>query len=149
MQKLTLEQYTLSEAPFLSKVKRWIEECTHDHDMCKLDRHLQSTLRNLKVIDCHTREVVEAQPGYIYVALSYVWGTNAHSPNLKDKLPQTIEDSLQVVLLLGYRYLWVDRYVRTPACCKTCPDSHSALRRTKTTNITRYNRWVRYTPAHI
>ena len=34
-----------------------------------------------------------------------------HTENLPTELPRTIEDSIAVALLLGYRYIWIDRYV--------------------------------------
>ncbi|KAH7321868.1 heterokaryon incompatibility, partial [Rhexocercosporidium sp. MPI-PUGE-AT-0058] len=52
-----------------------------------------------------------------YVALSYVWGRNhladkdreSSAPSLL-AAPKVIADSVDVVKLLGVRYLWVDRY---------------------------------------
>ncbi|KAG6357585.1 hypothetical protein INS49_013462 [Diaporthe citri] len=69
------------------------------------------------VIDCFSRRVVAAQPGCDYVALSYVWGPNK-SRDLKSfqldldgrRLPQTVQDAMNVVRVLGMRSLWVDRY---------------------------------------
>ncbi|ORY17831.1 heterokaryon incompatibility protein-domain-containing protein [Clohesyomyces aquaticus] len=121
-------------------VERWMEICRNDHrDDCKpgsairkpsrpvrdlrqaLTRDLlvpppqssSETLQNLKVIDCHKRRVVSAPKNCQYVALSYVWGQlplqGSRSISLNE-LPRTIEDSMQVVCKLGFRYLWVDRY---------------------------------------
>ncbi|PVH71448.1 HET-domain-containing protein [Cadophora sp. DSE1049] len=52
-----------------------------------------------------------------YVALSYVWGQShlrhpdrtGGYPSLRNA-PKVITDSIEVVMLLGFRYLWVDRY---------------------------------------
>jgi len=70
------------------------------------------------VIDCIQRIVVLAPEKCDYVALSYVWGKAGNMPlqeayDLKAELPATIEDSITTTLVLGYQYLWVDKYVRT------------------------------------
>ncbi|KAI1651786.1 HET-domain-containing protein [Daldinia loculata] len=64
-----------------------------------------------KLIDCQALTVVEAQPSYNYVALSYVWGQQEHDPSkgLYDS-PATIRDAIEVTKRLRQRYLWVDRY---------------------------------------
>jgi hypothetical protein len=64
---------------------------------------------DLKVIDCDTRTVVNAPLDCRWVALSYVWGPPPYDETLQSP-PQVIEDSIEVCELLGYRYLWVDRY---------------------------------------
>ncbi|KAI1110085.1 heterokaryon incompatibility protein-domain-containing protein [Nemania sp. NC0429] len=57
-----------------------------------------------------------------YVALSYVWGHGIdvskvvlNGSKLPEPLPAVVEDAIVVVLKLGYRYLWVDKY---------CIDNH-------------------------
>jgi hypothetical protein len=68
---------------------------------------------HLRVIDCHTRELVPAE-GRSYAALSYTWGKNEKAPTyskqLHETLPSTIEDAITVTLQLGCRYIWIDRY---------------------------------------
>lgn len=96
----------------LQDVPSWLEDCVSGHANCTNEVDLQSSLRNLKVIDCFTRTIVGAPQACEYVALSYVWGTNQTVSSLDSELPQTIEDAIKVVLALGRRYLWVDRYVR-------------------------------------
>lgn len=74
------------------------------------------SLFGLRVIDCDLTTVVEAPSPCFFVALSYVWGTAANlydfttQPLVVDP-PQTIVDSMKVTKMLGFRYLWVDRYV--------------------------------------
>jgi hypothetical protein len=74
-------------------------------------------LRNFKVFNCKTCEVVSAPPDCHYIALSYVWGSRAATTSSLDAtltpgdLPKTISDSCAIVRSLGYEYLWVDRYV--------------------------------------
>jgi hypothetical protein len=99
----------------LEVLKHSIATCEREHsDRCSPKS--PNILRNLKVFDCETCKVVLAPVDCRYVALSYVWGTKAahtkattsFTPN---SLPKTIADSCFVVQILGYRYLWVDRYV--------------------------------------
>lgn len=50
-----------------------------------------------------------------YITLSYVWGSEvSEGPDQFGKLPSTLpnlmSDVIKVVLALGYRYLWIDRY---------------------------------------
>jgi hypothetical protein len=57
-----------------------------------------------------------------YVALSYVWGDLEPGPSVEHgilpaQLPRTIEDSILATRLLGYRYLWIDKYVTTAVYC--------------------------------
>jgi len=75
-------------------------------------------LPGLKVIDCSTLKVVAAPLDLEYVALSYLWGDcndEEASSGTDDDLnslpvPQTVQDTIAVVVQLGLRYLWVDRY---------------------------------------
>lgn len=80
-----------------------------------------------RVIDVATFRVVDAPPDCPYVALSYVWGTanvyKAYKADFQprpdgtcfldlstvaDQIPQTVLDAIEVVKMLGARYLWVD-----------------------------------------
>lgn len=75
-------------------------------------------LPGLMVIDCLSRRVVTAPPGCDYVALSYVWGSitsrrgneNFQLDLHEQSLPQTVQDAMNVVRVLGMKFLWVDRY---------------------------------------
>lgn len=90
-------------------IRRWIGNCEATHGSCK---RLSDgfPVPGLKIIDCETGAVEtfldNATP---YVALSYVWG---ESQDPKEDYPQTVLDSMEAVLALGLRYLWVDRIVR-------------------------------------
>jgi hypothetical protein len=89
-----------------------IQKCAND-DLCVPNS--QKSLVNFKVIDCERRIVTSVPTDCLYIALSYVWGPPSQSHeetyNMGAKLPQTIEDSITVTQILGYRYLWIDRYV--------------------------------------
>ncbi|KAK0620808.1 heterokaryon incompatibility protein-domain-containing protein, partial [Immersiella caudata] len=80
-----------------------------------------------RVIDVLTLRVVDAPPDCPYVALSYVWGAakvyKAYKADFQprpdgasfldlgavaDQIPQTVLDAIEVVKMLGARYLWVD-----------------------------------------
>jgi hypothetical protein len=70
---------------------------------------------SLRFIDCQTRQVVAANIDDVYVALSYVWGNNREdciiAPlTVPEPAPAVIEDAMVVVVALGLRFLWVDRY---------------------------------------
>jgi hypothetical protein len=96
-------------------LKHSIAVCQRRHsDYCSPKN--PNILRNLKVLDCETREIICAPADCPYIALSYVWGSKTTGSNVAaalvpENLPQTIADSCFIVRSLGYRYLWVDRYV--------------------------------------
>jgi hypothetical protein len=99
----------------LDLVRSWIGRCAESHDLCHLEQ--QRPLRDLRVIDCFQSIVIPAPDDCQYVALSYVWGEAGNmllqeTSKLPTKLPATIEDSITATRRLGYRYLWVDKYVR-------------------------------------
>jgi hypothetical protein len=113
-------------------IKQWITWCQNTHSTsCGLrNREVEERLANLssfKVIDCGLKKVISAPIRCEYVALSYVWGpetshsvsnhrspspkfTACHGASLPEPLPKTIADGIQVVLALGLKYLWVDKY---------------------------------------
>lgn len=112
----------------VDSVMGWMKTCDSSHGTCCAPESGE-LLKRLKVIDCSNRTVVDAPEDCKYLALSYVWGslstlgpTRYTQPSsggllgsnalcLPKILPKTIEDSLALVVRLGYRYLWVDRYV--------------------------------------
>lgn len=92
-------------------IKSWMNGCLSEHG-CERSTRMSST-PNLHVIDCHTRKVVPAPSGCDYTALSYVWGRSQTDVQLGDTLgilPKTIEDAIEATRMLGYSFLWVDRY---------------------------------------
>jgi len=97
------------------RVKTWVDECKESHPECAA--RYSKSFKRLRVIDCVTRSVVSAPEDCVYVALSYVWGKSKtcdvpSSSALLDQLPLTVDNSIDATLMLGYRYLWVDKYVR-------------------------------------
>lgn len=70
----------------------------------------------MKVIDVSTRAIIRRPDEPVcgeYVALSYVWGAEPDGdlPENQTRFSAVVEDALTVTEALGYKYLWVDRYV--------------------------------------
>lgn len=79
---------------------------------------LRAILPGLLVIDCFSSQVVVADANCVYAALSYVWGKTGGGGEKggfraefnSRNFPRTIRDAMNVVRVLGLKYLWVDRY---------------------------------------
>jgi hypothetical protein len=109
------------------RIKHWLQNCdslrtshSSQHGQCKAET--QTVLRALRVLDCHSRLVITAPRNCAFVALSYVWGQPSEAcetkAGLPEQLPQTLEDCIKFTLLLGYQYIWIDKYV-------SCTFSHN------------------------
>jgi hypothetical protein len=104
----------------LELIKKWICTCNDEHrEGCKPDS--TDHIERLKVIDCVERAIVSAPANCEFVALSYVWGQVStakgdETEEETEQLPPTILDAEYVTKSLGYRYLWVDRYVSARLC---------------------------------
>lgn len=90
----------------MTQVKAWIARCKELHTICCLSGGPPS-LNGLRVIDCAQLQVVEAPPGYQYVALSYVWGKQDTEVLLQGfetrvNMPRTIPGAVKVEFELGY-----------------------------------------------
>jgi len=98
------------------QIQSWIEYCQDNHGkVCPSTP--RTTIRNLKLLDCVSHDVVDARGPYShkYAALSYVWGQSASAQEVpfgsnSNALPLTVKDAVAVARALGYRYLWIDRY---------------------------------------
>ncbi|KAH7117486.1 heterokaryon incompatibility protein-domain-containing protein [Dactylonectria macrodidyma] len=91
-------------------IKSWVGVCVRDHTRCATLTS-SSDVPEFKLLDCETLTIVNDVPDAPYVALSYVWGTGEIIGNgLPETLPEVIQDAMTVVLRLGLKYLWVDRY---------------------------------------
>ncbi|KAK8123102.1 hypothetical protein PG984_011772 [Apiospora sp. TS-2023a] len=102
----------------------WKRTCTEHHGDTCVNRLTRLSHPLSYLIDTQQMCIVPTAPDMTYVALSYVWGQvrmlkttkeNLESlqkpktlTNLKDQLPRTIQDSIELVPLLKERYLWVD-----------------------------------------
>jgi hypothetical protein len=116
-----------------ARFARWLSLCEEFHPhTCSPEPCVTvasgnpSGLRVLRVIDVLDKCVVELPPGDGYVALSYLWGKapmlrllksnkkrlmtkgGLTDPSLDPPLPKTIADSIEVVDLMGQRYIWAD-----------------------------------------
>lgn len=85
-----------------------LQLCREGHQECS--RSMTTEATELYVIDVVTEERVPAKPGWEYIALSYVWGQEPSHGHEK-KFPSVVQDAMFVTNALGFRYLWVDRYV--------------------------------------
>jgi hypothetical protein len=94
-------------------VRDSISYCSANH-LSACQPHSVDAPDFFRLIDCKARQVIVAQPGCEYLALSYVWGTKTRTSigRLGDleNCPKVIIDSMDVTLNLSFRYLWVDRY---------------------------------------
>lgn len=90
---------------------RWCEK--RHRGRCRLDSLDAISVPGLKVIEVSSRTVIEAPAECRYVALSYVWGKQPDvSPTLHlQRHPPLIEDAISVTNAMGFKYLWIDRYV--------------------------------------
>ncbi|KAF2136664.1 uncharacterized protein K452DRAFT_292186 [Aplosporella prunicola CBS 121167] len=105
-------------------VTEWLSKHCMDHE--KSFGHKVQLPRGFQVIDVFERRIVSPENGFQYVALSYVWGSKRDSLHLvatkenihgmtqrggvdASRLPATIDDAIEICILLGERYLWVDQ----------------------------------------
>lgn len=98
-----------------SFLRDMVQYCGDEHRCCKREASSLDNISGLKVIDVTTRTIIQAPEKCEYIALSYVWGTGTYGSSSGDDLerpPRIIEDAMSVTSTLGYRYLWIDRYVR-------------------------------------
>jgi hypothetical protein len=94
-------------------IKTWLTSCDKLHTV-KCRPMWTQELPNLKLVEVSTRKIVQLpKRPFDYIALSYVWGGVTQpsfqlGSELKEKLPQTIEDTIDLVRELGKQFLWVD-----------------------------------------
>jgi len=100
--------------PDYALISSWLARCSAEHSECQVI--FSPSLIKIRLINVDSRLIVPypgtQQRPTEYIALSYVWGDVAQPPCDRrvrlGRLPQTIEDSLEVVRCLGKKYLWVD-----------------------------------------
>ena len=110
-----------------AQIQSWLQSCLQDHgELCNSPPwlgHLPQ-LPTLRMIDVDQGCLVKMQEQCPYVTLSYVWGrdlqfkcTNSLLLSLEmkfgllqhwEQIPRTVQDAVNLVRLLGLRYLWVD-----------------------------------------
>jgi hypothetical protein len=118
-------------------VKGWVEQCrrhhSHNNDIAaeELSDWVEEAGQNFRLIDVEQMRTVSHMADTAglpqYIALSYTWGTNhplyyrkdqsqeferlgsrAGVREIWDKIPRTIQDAIDLVRKLGFRFLWVD-----------------------------------------
>ena len=106
-------------------LRTWLSKCESSHSMCWwTEPRIPLHLRLFDVqFRCMRRFQISLDNTVRYVALSYVWGSQAQRVTLTrancdvlskkgainlDDLSRTISDAAVVVEMLGERYLWVD-----------------------------------------
>jgi hypothetical protein len=107
----------------------WITKCI---EFCRGSRSHQSCsapegppVRGFQLIELPTMSIVAAENlKNPYVALSYVWGQDP-GPDWREGIPQdelrhVVRDSIDITKKLGYKYIWIDRYVS--ACLSNLPN---------------------------
>ena len=105
----------------LSIIHGWLNSCLNFHPRCQPDSQHPT---GLYLIDVERMRIVESDPSNHYLALSYVWGNvkmlRATKDNwrklqqdgsllqLRNQIPQVVNDAIKLVAALNERYLWVD-----------------------------------------
>ncbi|MCJ1384570.1 hypothetical protein MMC17_007687 [Xylographa soralifera] len=111
-------------------LRHWLSNCEDSHVepyyMWRSSTGEPHNVEGMNLIDVDRRCVTRAPPRARYVALSYVWGPpslqsfqalkskfirsedQVWEMVLPPKLPNTIEDTIQVVQAMGERFLWID-----------------------------------------
>lgn len=97
----------------------WLENCKTKHSF-RCGGSTKSAVSGLRLIDCTTLTIREAESESPFVALSYVWGnpgnvdtTRRRTRNgrlLRKRLSPVIIDAICVTKTLGFQYLWVDKF---------------------------------------
>ncbi|KAK8057685.1 hypothetical protein PG996_011622 [Apiospora saccharicola] len=96
-------------------VRGWLEACDIDLDDT-------FSIPGMRVIDCRSNIIVNYTAEMQYLALSYVWSLagrdmvavenrqfEGSALVLPPMVPRVVSNAMQVVMDLGYRYLWVDQ----------------------------------------
>jgi len=110
----------------LALFRRWLRCCDESHGATCESSGLIAPSVTMYLVDTTQSCIVHAPRGVRYIALSYVWGGVDVTKTTKDNIflmmkpgifdnnsddfhiPKTISDAIQLVSLLGERYLWVD-----------------------------------------
>ena len=94
-------------------IEEWLSTCLRLHGPDCSPVYTED-LQGIRLIDVlEPRKIINyPKRGCEYVALSYVWGGVSQKSfrlgSTLGRLPQTIEDAIACVRVLGKRYLWVD-----------------------------------------
>ncbi|KAK1988988.1 heterokaryon incompatibility protein-domain-containing protein [Colletotrichum cereale] len=98
------------------KARLWIDNCKEDHGPRCNEPVSSAAIPGMKLIDCNTLQIEPARHGMQWIALSYVWSPQLarFSDHVDHQLPSvlsaSVKDAVALTNLLGYQYLWVDKY---------------------------------------
>ncbi|KAI4178380.1 MAG: hypothetical protein L6R41_008409 [Letrouitia leprolyta] len=123
-------QFISRENPPFELIKSWVAQCSQWHGT-KCDSLVMESqsppwnILDLRMIDVEQACLVRTPEPCEYVTLSYVWGAIpflvATKENIEElerpgklkalatEIPGTIRDAIDLVRMIGYRFLWVDR----------------------------------------
>lgn len=109
-------------------LRETLDHCVLKHRKCHSSGGSITKLRLIDVEGEGRLEDFEQGQAIDYIALSYVWGTSSRETgDRKNFEPEPlIKDAMIVTKRLGYKYLWVDRYVRVVGPDLGSPISSSA-----------------------
>jgi hypothetical protein len=114
----------------LERLKSLLAECEGGHAECKgHNRTVSLQTTAIFLLDLKGRQLVRSDIGTAsYVCLSYVWGQSEHRLELRKSAleqlmnegsldnhklfdpPLTVRNTMEFVMAMGERYLWIDRY---------------------------------------
>ncbi|KAF4874691.1 hypothetical protein CGCSCA1_v006275 [Colletotrichum siamense] len=98
------------------RARLWIDNCKEDHGPSCNKPMASAAIPGMKLINCNTLQIEPAQHGMQWIALSYVWSPQPSSSSaqvnrrLPSELSASVKDAMALTRLLGYQYLWVDKY---------------------------------------
>lgn len=111
-------------------VQQWLKFCDEQYAEIRTSDQ-QLVLSGMKFIDCRTLQTAQPTgPPPPYITLSYLWDRAGHDTDHNAKqislltMPLVVEDAVQVVKMLDYRYLWVDRYCIPQ---EDCPEKRALI----------------------
>lgn len=103
----------------------WMKICSSQHKRTYKNRSIEGNIGNLDVIliDVVEHRIIRRRSRCKYLAVSYVRGgitmpeatqenverlqTPGALATLKDQLPQTVQDAMELTIRLGEKYLWL------------------------------------------
>jgi hypothetical protein len=115
-----------TQEPDFPLYTRWLRSCLDSHTSCSSSHATEKDpwldeQQTFMFVDVKRRCLSMERADVEYAALSYVWGKNntpltfqskksefSKKDSLRDYLPQTISDTIQLVEAMGIEYLWVD-----------------------------------------
>ncbi|KAH0425954.1 immunoglobulin I-set domain-containing protein [Colletotrichum camelliae] len=98
------------------RARLWMDNCKEDHGPPCTKPISSAVIPGMRLINCNTLQIEPAHHGMKWITLSYVWSPHFASSSaqvdhrLPSELSASVEDAITLTKLLGYQYLWVDKY---------------------------------------